>query len=72
MEEICVSGRVVVSFTIERDGSVTDAKVVKSLHPLFDKEALRVVNLMPKWSPAKENGETKKVTYNLPIPFILK
>ncbi len=69
MEEICVSGRVIVSFTIERDGSVTDAKVVKSIHPLFDKEALRVVNLMPKWSPAKENGETKKVTYNLPISF---
>ncbi|MBP5506294.1 MAG: energy transducer TonB [Prevotella sp.] len=72
MEEICVTGRVVVSFTIERDGSITDAKVVKSLHPLFDKEALRIVGLMPKWSPAMENGEIKKVTYNLPIPFKLK
>ncbi len=72
MEEICVSGRVVVSFTIERDGSVTNAKVFRSLHPLFDKEALRIVNLMPKWSPAKKNGETKKVTYNLPISFKLK
>lgn len=72
MEEICVSDRAIVSFTIERDGSVTNAKVVKSLHPLFDKEALRIVGLMPKWSPAKENGEIKKVTYNLPISFKLK
>lgn len=72
MEEICVSGRPVVSFTIERDGSITNAKIVKSLHPLFDKEALRIVGLMPKWSPGRENGETKRVTYNLPISFKLK
>ena len=72
MDETCVTGRPIVSFTIERDGSITNAKIVKSLHPLFDKEALRIVGLMPKWIPGKVNGDTKRVKYHLPIPFRLK
>lgn len=72
LAETDVQGRVLVTFTIERDGSVTDAKVVRSLHPLLDKEALRIVGLMPRWSPAKVEGESKKVKYHLPINFKLK
>ena len=72
MAEICVQGRVVVSFMIERDGSITNAKVVRSLHPLFDKEALRIVGLMPKWIPGMVKGESVRVKYNLPIKFNLQ
>ena len=68
-EESCVQGRVVVSFVIEKDGSITDAKVVKSLDPAFDKEALRVVSGMPKWCPGKFYGKTVRVRYSIPVPF---
>jgi TonB family protein len=60
-----IEGRVVVSFTVESDGTITNAQVVKSLHPLLDAEALRVVNLMPKWEPGAQSR------YNLPIYFKL-
>ena len=65
--ESCAQGRVVVRFTIDVDGSIVDPKVIKSLDPPLDKEALRVVGLMPKWIPAKEKGKSKKSIYNLPI-----
>ena len=65
--EDCAQGRVVVSFTIDIDGSIADPKVTRSLDPPLDKEALRVVSLMPKWIPAKEKGKSKKSIYNLPI-----
>ena len=67
--EICFQGRVVVSFVVERDGSITEAKVVKSVYPSLDEEALRVVNGMPKWSPGKLNGETVRIKYVIPITF---
>ena len=65
--EDCVQGRVVVSFFVETDGSVSDAKVVKSVHPLLDKEALRVINAMPKWIPGKRNGKIDRWKYTLPV-----
>jgi protein TonB len=65
--ESCAQGRVVVRFTIDVDGSIVDPKVIRSLDPPLDKEALRVVGLMPKWIPAKEKGKSKKSIYNLPI-----
>ena len=65
--ESCAQGRVVVRFTVDVDGSIVDPKVIRSLDPPLDKEALRVVGLMPKWIPAKEKGKSKKSIYNLPI-----
>lgn len=65
--ESCAQGRVVVRFTIDVDGSIVDPKVIKSLDPPLDKEALRVVGLMPKWIPAKEKGKNKRTEYVLPI-----
>ena len=64
-----IEGRVVVGFVIDTDGSITDPKIVRSVHPLLDAEALRVVKLMPKWEPAFSFWESVKVKYNLPITF---
>lgn len=62
--------RAVVSFVIERDGSIADAKVVRSSgDKAADAEALRVVSTMPKWAPGRINGETVRVKYNIPITF---
>lgn len=71
-EETCVQGRVIVSFVVERDGNITEAKVVKSVYPSLDEEALRVVNGMPKWLPGKQNGESVRTKYTIPISFKLK
>ena len=71
-EETCVQGRVVVSFVVERDGSITEAKVVKSVYPALDNEALRVVNGMPKWMPGKQNGNSVRTKYTIPINFRLQ
>ena len=71
-EESCVQGRVIVTFVVERDGSISQAKVAKSLDPLLDAEALRVVNAMPKWIPGRQNGVTVAVKYTIPVTFRLK
>ncbi len=68
-EESSVQGRVIVSFVVEKDGSISNAKVVKSVHPAFDAEALRVVNGMPKWIPGKQNGEPVNTKYVMPVIF---
>lgn len=64
-----VRARVVASFTVEKDGSITDAKIVKSQGEAFDNEALRVINGMPKWIPGTQNGKAVCVKYTLPITF---
>ena len=69
MGDICAQGRVVVSFVVERDGSITEPKVVRSIDPTLDKEALRVVNAMPKWIPGSQNGERVRTKYVIPISF---
>ena len=71
-KESCIQGRVIVTFVVERDGSISQAKVVKSLDPLLDAEALRVVNAMPKWIPGRQNGVTVAVKYTIPVTFRLK
>jgi TonB family protein len=71
-EESCVQGRVIVTFVVERDGSITQAKVVRSLDPKLDAEALRVVNAMPKWIPGRQGGVTVAVRYTFPVTFRLK
>ena len=70
--EVCAQGRVVVSFIVEKDGSISDVKTVKGIHPSFDEEAVRVVKSMPKWKPGKCNGESTRVKYTVPITFRLK
>jgi TonB family protein len=62
-------GTVYVSFVVQRDGTVADAKVIRGIHESLDKEAIRVVNLMPKWKPGMQNGKTVHVRFNLPIKF---
>ena len=70
-DDACIQGRVVVSFIVEKDGSLTDIKVEKSIDPLFDKEAVRVVKSMPKWEPGMWNGKPARVKYCIPIRFRL-
>ena len=65
-------GRVIVSFVVEADGRVTNAKVVKSVAPLLDAEALRVIGLMPRWEPGRQNGEAVRVKYTIPVAFRLQ
>lgn len=64
-----VKVRVVTTFTVEKDGSITDAKIVRSQGEAFDNEALRVINGMPKWIPGMQNGKAVRVKYTLPITF---
>ena len=64
-----VRARVVASFTVDKDGSITDAKIVRSQGEAFDNEALRVINGMPKWIPGTQNGKAVRVKYTLPITF---
>ena len=64
-----VKVRVVTTFTVEKDGSITDAKIVRSQGEAFDNEALRVINGMPKWIPGMQNGKAVSVKYTLPITF---
>ena len=71
-EENGVQGRVIVTFVVERDGSITDVRVVKSVDPSLDKEAARVVKSMPKWQPGKQNGSAVRVKYTVPVQFRLQ
>ena len=66
-----IQGRVAVSFIVEKDGSISNVKPVLSVHPLLDKEAVRVVKSMPKWSPGKQNGKPVRVRFNVPVMFKL-
>lgn len=71
-QENGVQGRVVVSFVVEKDGHITDVKVVRSVDPSLDKEAARVVKSMPSWIPGKQNGSAVRVKYNVPVSFKLQ
>ena len=71
-KESRIQGRVIVTFVVERDGSISHAKVAKSLDPLLDAEALRVVKAMPKWIPGRQAGVTVAVKYTIPVNFRLK
>jgi protein TonB len=71
-EENGIQGRVVATFVVERDGSITDVKVIKSVDPSLDKEAIRVLKSMPKWIPGKQNGSAVRVKYTVPVTFRLQ
>lgn len=67
-----LEGRVYVKFTIKKDGSIDEIKVIRSADPILDEEAIRVVKNMPKWIPAQHNGKDVNSTYTLPITFHIK
>ena len=66
-----VQGKVFMNFVIEKDGSITDLKVLRGVDPALDKEAIRVIKSMPKWKPGKQRGKPVRVSFNLPIVFQL-
>ena len=67
-----VQGRVVIGFIVEKDGSLTDVKVLRHVDVALDAEALRVVKGMPKWIPGRQNEQRVRVKYNVPVSFRLK
>ena len=71
-QENGVQGKVIISFVVERDGSISDVKVARSVDPSLDREAQRVVKSMPKWTPGKQNGQTVRVKYTVPVVFRLQ
>lgn len=71
-QENGVQGKVIVQFVVNKDGSVVDPVVVRSVDPYLDKEALRVINTMPKWKPGKQRGKPVRVRYTVPVTFRLQ
>ena len=70
-EKAGIQGRVIATFVVEKDGSISNAKVVKSVDPLLDAEALRVIGAMPNWKPGMQNGKVVRVKYTVPLSFHL-
>ena len=66
-----IQGRVIISFVVEKDGSINSAEVVKSVNEQLDAEALRVISAMPRWNPGKQRGKVVRVKYTLPVNFRL-
>ncbi len=71
-QENGIQGRVYVPFVVGTDGGVTQVKVARGVDPNLDKEAIRVVQSMPKWKPGKQRGKAVKVSYTVPINFVLQ
>ncbi|MBQ21433.1 MAG: hypothetical protein CMD31_11810 [Flavobacteriales bacterium] len=67
-----MQGRVLLKFTVQKDGSVGNIEIIESVDPLLDAESIRVIKLMEKWIPGLLNGEKVSVSFNLPIKFSLK
>ena len=67
-----VSGRVMVQFTVNPNGTVSDVKVLRGVDPSLDKEAVRVIQSSPKWTPGKQRDRAVKVTYQFPVIFQLR
>jgi len=66
-----IQGVVFVRFVVNRDGQIVDVEVLRSVHDSLDREALRVVRLMPSWAPGRQGGKPVRTRYNLPIRFSL-
>ena len=71
-EENGIQGRVILTCVIERDGTISNVKVVKSIDPSLDKEALHLVRAMPHWTPGKHNGSVVRVRCTIPVTFKLQ
>lgn len=70
--ESYITGKVTVNFVVNKDGSISDAKILRGVDQALDKEALRVINSLPKWKPGKQAGKTVRVSFSVPINFVLK
>ncbi len=71
-QENGIQGKVYINFVVGKDGQVTDATIMRSVDPSLDKEALRVVNSLPRWKPGKQGGKYVRVSFSVPINFILE
>jgi periplasmic protein TonB len=71
-KEIGVQGKVFFTFVVEKDGSISDIKLLRGIGSGCDEEASRVVAMMPKWKPGRQNGKEVRVQFNMPISFVLK
>lgn len=71
-KESGIQGRVFVNFVVEKNGSISNVKVLRGIGGGCDEEAIRVVNSMPKWNPGKQRGKPVRVSFNLPIKFTLQ
>lgn len=71
-QENGISGRVITNFVVERDGSITDVQVVRGVDPSLDKEAVRVIQSMPRWKPGQQRGSAVRVRFTLPVVFRLQ
>jgi len=67
-----IQGKVYVSFVVDTNGGISNAKITRGVDDSLDKEAMRVVRAMPKWIPGKQNGEAVRVSYTLPVNFVLE
>ena len=70
-QENGIQGRVITTFVVERDGSITDINVVRGQDPSLDKEAVRVIKTMPRWKPGQQRGKPVRVRFTLPVQFRL-
>jgi protein TonB len=70
-QENGVQGKVFVAFVVDRNGGISNVKIARGVDPALDKEAMRVVKSMPKWIPGKQNGDAVRVSYTVPINFVL-
>ena len=71
-QESNIQGKVIIQFVVNKDGSIVDPVVVRSVDPHLDKEALRVISMMPKWSPGMQRGKPVRVKYTVPVTFRLQ
>lgn len=67
-----IQGRVIIQFTVEKDGSLTNIKVLRGVDPSLDKEAIRLVSASPKWTPGKQRDKAVRVTFQFPVYFQLR
>ncbi len=70
--ETGIQGTVIVQFVVNKDGKIVDVIVARGVHESLDKEAVRVVQAMPPWTPAKQQGKTVRARFTLPVRFQLK
>src|SRR5690554_3115204 len=71
-QENGIQGRVICNFVVEKDGSITDVQVVRGVDPSLDREAVRVIQQMPRWKPGKQRGSAVRVRFTLPVVFRLQ
>jgi protein TonB len=71
-QEMGISGVVIINFVIDKEGGISDIKISRGIGSGCDEEAIRVLKLMPKWTPGRQGGRTVRVAYNLPFRFVLK